>query len=504
MITSSIMPSSQKELTILLEEALKKGDLAEIRVDLADDLNLLDICNNFDIKRVIVTNRKKDEGGKFEGSEKDRISPLIDAIKLGFGFVDIEASSNDLFQELIFKKREFSSKTNIIRSYHLFDKTPNNLKEMALKMKEANSDIIKVVTYANDITDNLKIKDLLSSLSNNNKKIISFLMGEKGEISRILCNSWGSYTTYAPLKRAGKTAPGQIPIEILNDVYRANSIKNDFEIYGLIGNPVKESIGYYVHNKLLSYHNLDAIYLNFLVDDLGRFLDSFKDQFKGLCITMPFKEKIMPYLDKIDPMATKIGAVNTIKKTNEGIFGTNTDWIGAVYSIEKVSSIKGKKVLILGAGGTGKAIAFGIANRKGETIISNRNEKKALELSKKVDADVVSWSDRNNIDFDILVNATKVGMVPHNDSCPMEESFFSKDLSDITVFDAVYSPINTKLLSMSKERGAKIANGLDMYIGQAMAQFELWTGIKPAHEKMEEYSMNALKLREELNENKGN
>lgn len=501
MITASIMPSSQDELTILLEEALAKGELAEIRIDLLDDLDLLDISKKFDKKRVIVTNRKKDEGGQFQGSEKQRISPLIEAIKLGFGFVDIEVSSPDSFKELISKKREFRSKTNIISSYHNFDNTPNNLGETVLQMKDNTGDIIKIVTYANDIADNLKIKDVLSSLSNNNKRIISFLMGEKGEISRILCKSWGSYTTYAPLKRAGKTAPGQIPIELLNDVYRVNTINRDFEIYGLIGNPVKESVGYYVHNKLLSHHNLDAVYLNFLVDDVKQFLSSFKNHFKGLCVTMPFKEKIIPYIDTIDPMAAKIGAVNTIKKTDGELYGTNTDWIGAVYSIEKVSSIKGKNVLILGAGGTGKAIAFGISNKEGEIIISNRDKNKALDLSKKLEADIVSWEDRNNIDFDILINATKVGMTPYEDSCPMDESFFSKDLSGITVFDAVYSPIDTKLLRMSEKRGAKIATGLDMYIGQAMAQFELWTGIKPLQEKMEEYSLNALNLRKELNEN---
>jgi len=501
LITASIMPSSQKEATTLLEKALEKGELAEIRIDLIKDLDLSEINNKFDKKRIIVTNRKKDEGGLFEGSESERISPLIDALKIGFGFIDIESSSIDSLHNLISKRREYNSKTNIIISYHNFEETPQNLKEILLQMENQGHDIVKIVAYAKDISDNLRIKDLVSSRSSQNKKIISFLMGEKGEISRILCNSWGSYTSYAPLRGVGKTALGQIPIEDLNDVYRSGSINNTFDIYGLIGNPVKESIGYYVHNKLFSYYNMDAVYLNFLVDDLDRFMSSFKGQFKGLCVTMPFKERIVPFLNKIDTMAQKIGAINTIKKNNEGLFGTNTDWIGAVYSIEKLTSINNKKVLILGAGGAGKAIAFGIANRQGEVIISNRDEKKALELSKNLGAETVLWEDRNDVEFDILVNATKIGMTPEENNCPMEDSFFTKDLSGITVFDAVYSPLETRLLTRSREQGAKIANGLDMYIGQAMVQFELWTGIKPSSEKMEKFSKEALEMRSRHNEN---
>jgi 3-dehydroquinate dehydratase/shikimate dehydrogenase len=495
------MPSSQKEAITLLEKALEKGELAEIRIDLIKDLNLSEINNKFDKKRIIVTNRKKDEGGLFEGSESERISPLIDALKIGFGFIDIESSSIDSLHNLISKRREYNSKTNIIISYHNFEETPQDLKKILLQTENQGHDIVKIVAYAKDISDNLRIKDLVSSRSNQNKKIISFLMGEKGEISRILCNSWGSYTSYAPLRGVGKTAPGQIPIEDLNDVYRADSINNTFDIYGLIGNPVKESIGYYVHNKLFSYYNMDAAYLNFLVDDLDRFMSSFKGQFKGLCVTMPFKERIVPFLNKIDTMAQKIGAINTIKKNNDSLFGTNTDWIGAVYSIEKLTSINNKKVLILGAGGAGKAIAFGIANRQGEVIISNRNEKKARELSKNLGAETVLWEDRNDVEFDILVNATKIGMAPEDNNCPMEDSFFTKDLSGITVFDAVYSPLETRLLTRSREQGAKIANGLDMYIGQAMAQFELWTGIKPSSEKMEKFSKEALDMRGRRNEN---
>ncbi|KYC44612.1 MAG: Shikimate dehydrogenase [Candidatus Methanofastidiosum methylothiophilum] len=495
MITTSIIPSSQEEAIDLLEKALSKGDLAEIRIDLVKDLNLLELSRRFDKKRIIVTNRKKDEGGLFEGNESQRILPLIDAIKIGFGFVDIEFSSIDSLDALLLKKREFNSDTNVIGSYHNFEDTPSNLNEILSEVKNKGQDIIKIVTFANDISDNLIIRNLLLSKKDGNKKIISFLMGERGEVSRVLCCSWGSFTSYAPLKNLAATAPGQIPIEILKDVYRVNSINEKFDIYGLVGNPVKESIGYYVHNKLFSYYNIDAVYLNFLVDDINKFMSAFKNQFKGLCVTMPFKEKVIPYLDTIDQMALKIGAINTIKVTKEGLLGTNTDWIGAVYSIEKMSQIKNKKVLILGAGGAGKAIAFGIANRQGQILISNRDPKKAVELSEKIGGETILWEDRNKVDFDILINATKIGMAPEENSCPMEDSFFERDLSGITVFDAVYSPIFTKLLLRSKKQGAKISNGLDMYIGQAMAQFELWTGIKPSHEETDRFSREAIKLR---------
>jgi 3-dehydroquinate dehydratase/shikimate dehydrogenase len=501
LITASIIPSSQKEAINLLEKALSKGELAELRADLISNLDIPEIGNKFDKKRIIVTNRKKDEGGLFEGSEYERIIPLIEAIKNGFGFIDIEYSSIDSLNLLLRKKRELNSETKIIVSYHNFENTPSNINEILSEIKDKFPGIVKVVTYAKDISDNLIIKDLLSSKINTDKKIISFLMGERGEISRILCRSWGSFTSYAPLKGVGHTAPGQIPIEILKEVYRVDAINENFDIYGLIGNPVKESIGYYVHNKLFSYYDIPAVYLNFLVDDIKKFMDNYKSLFSGLCVTMPFKEEIITYVDNMDEMALKIGAINTLKRTREGLFGTNTDWIGAVYSIEKLDRIKNKRVLILGAGGAGKAIAFGMADRQGLIFISNRDPKKALELSGKLGAETVLWEDRNKVDFDILVNTTKIGMFPEENNCPMEDSFFEKDLSEVTVFDAVYSPINTKLLKMSEKQGAKIANGLDMYIGQAMAQFELWTGIKPSYEEMEKLSREALKLRGEQNGN---
>lgn len=495
MICASVMPTSQKEALQLLGKALENGDLAELRIDLIPDLNLFEIINRFDKNRIIITNRKKDEGGSFEGDESNRISPLFQAIEHGFGFVDVELSSGKYVKALISKRNELKSETNIILSYHNFNETPSNIKGIFSKIENQGQDIIKIVTYAEDLSDNLIIKDLIRLATAHKKKIISFLMGERGEISRILCNSWGGFASYAPLKGENKTAPGQITIDILNEIYKANNLREDFDIFGLVGNPVKESIGYYVHNKLLSYHGYDGVYLNFLVDDLSKFMNSFKNFFSGLCVTMPYKESIIPFVDHIDPMAKKIGAINTISKTPDGLLGTNTDWLGALYAIEKVTEIKGKKVLILGAGGAGKAIAFGVDNRKGNMYISNRDMKKSEDLSKKLRAKTIPWEDRNDVDFDILINATKIGMSPGDEICPMEDSFFEKDLSGKTVFDAVYSPIYTKLLRLSREHGADIASGLDMYIGQAMAQFELWTGISPSIEKMEQFSKEALKLR---------
>ena len=136
MITASIIPSSQKEAINLLEKALSKGELAELRVDLVPDLNIPEIGNKFDKKRIIVTNRKKDEGGLFEGSESERIIPLIEAIKNEFGFIDIEYSSIDPLNLLLRKKRELNSETKIIVSYHNFENTPSNLNEISLKIKD--------------------------------------------------------------------------------------------------------------------------------------------------------------------------------------------------------------------------------------------------------------------------------------------------------------------------------------------------------------------------------
>ena len=277
------------------------------------------------------------------------------------------------------------NKTKTIISFHNFKKTDK--KEIIKKynqIKKLNPDIIKIATFANSINDNLVIFNLIKKAKKENIKIIALCMGEYGEISRILSPIFGAELTFGSLKEGKESAPGQITADALKNIYRINKLKNkNPKIFGLVGNPVHHSKGIIFHNGLFSKLNLNNIYVNFLVDDINSFIKNYKKIINGLSITIPFKRKIISQIDKIDPISKKIGAVNTVIKKNEKLIGYNTDMTGAIKSINSKIKIKGKKVLMLGAGGVARAIGYGIIKEKGKMTILNRTAKKAEKLAKE-------------------------------------------------------------------------------------------------------------------------
>src|SRR3989338_1419847 len=366
-ITAKNMDSALADI----KKANNIADIIELRIDyIKNNLNLKKLIEKAE-KPLIVTNRNKFNNGKFEGSEEKRIGLLKKAIELNVDYVDIEIDAD--CNEIITNKKN----SKIIISYHNFNETPENIGEIYDNLKSTNADIIKITTKANKLSDNLKIIELVK---NSKKPIIAMCMGPLGEISRILAPLYGSFLTFASLEKGKESAPGQIPAEILKHVYRISDIKTKFKIYGIIGNPVSESKGYLIHNALFKEHKLNNVYLNFLVDDLDDFIKNFSTLLSGFSVTMPYKEKIMNYLDYIYPVAKKIGAVNTVINTNGKLIGYNTDITEAIKAIESRTEIKNKKVVILGAGGAARAIALGILEKKGKLTILNRTVEKAEAL----------------------------------------------------------------------------------------------------------------------------
>ncbi len=268
----------------------KDVDLIELRLDYLKDLNadenknwpyeqlkkLLDLKLRRK-KPIIVTVRKKDEGGYSDLKDDVRIQILEKAIDLNADFIDVEFSTRPLLLKQIISKK---NKTKIILSYHNPEKT--NKQEIIKKykaIKKFRPDIIKIVTFANSITDNLVMFDMLKK----NKEFIAFCMGEKGEISRILCPLFGSYLTFAALKKGKESASGQLDIKTLNNIYRIKQLDNlakrqskPPKIFGLVGNPVKHSKGFIIHNDWFKKLKINSIYLNFLVDNLGLFIKKYK------------------------------------------------------------------------------------------------------------------------------------------------------------------------------------------------------------------------------------
>lgn len=265
----------------------------------------------------------------------------------------------------------------------------------------------------------------------------------------------------------------------------------------VIGHPIEHSMSPIMHNAALKELSLDYVYIAFNIppNDLKKAVLGFKMfNIKGINVTIPYKETIIPYLDEIDPLAEKIGAVNTIKNEGKYLIGKNTDASGAKRALlDAGCEITGKKALILGAGGAAKAVSFAISEDLDAVYIANRTEKRAIKLAKdltnkttiKAVGKNMSINTLKNLvnDVDILINTTPLGMYPDIEASPISEEMLHNDLF---VFDIVYNPLETRLLKEARKIGCKTLGGLDMFVNQGALAFEWWTGKKPNLNLMKE------------------
>lgn len=476
-----------------MEKALKDISAAE---KIADVIELrLDLIARFDLSRLmkaatlplIATNRTKLEGGQFKGSEAERVRILRQAMQAGVDYIDVETSTpRELLQSVLENKGE----TQVILSHHNFTNTPEDLEPLYEIMCDLPGDVLKIATYAQDISDNLKMFELLKRAKKENRKLIALCMGESGEISRALSPLLGGFLTFGALETGKESAPGQIPVNVLKNVYRADRQRKNFKIYGVVGNPVSKSMGYLIHNRAFQEIGSNDIYVSFLVKNVEKFFNEFKEFFSGLSVTMPFKENILTALDEVDETARKIGAVNTVVKTDHGWKGVNTDCTGAIQALEAHLDLKEKNVLIIGSGGTAKAIGYGVVEKGGWlTVTYNRNKERGVQLAEELGCRLASVRDVRDHDFDVLINCSPVGMSPNIEETP----FLSRNLKKgMLVFDSVYNPPETRLLREARTAGCTVVSGVELFINQAAGQFELWTGKKAPIEAMRDVLMEKI------------
>jgi len=275
------------------------------------------------------------------------------------------------------------------------------------------------------------------------------------------------------------------------------------KLLGLIGDPVKHTLSPYMHNAAFESLNLDYVYVPFHVkkNELKAAIKGASSlEIKGLNVTIPHKTEVMKYLDVLDGTAELIGAVNTIK-FDEKIKGYNTDGLGAVRAIEETSTVRGKKIVILGAGGASRAISFQIIlSGAGRVIIANRTLEKGFLLKKnlveKLDADVeaIDIGEKLNDelkDADILINTTPIGMYPNIHQKPLVTSEMMHE--NLIVNDIIYNPLQTGILKEAIKANAKTVTGVKMLIYQGIESFKIWTGVEPSVDVFNEALVKVLK-----------
>jgi len=262
-------------------------------------------------------------------------------------------------------------------------------------------------------------------------------------------------------------------------------------LYGIIGNPVRHSLSPTLHNAAFSAAGLNAVYLAFEPADIEACVQGIKTfGIKGASITIPFKRSVLPYLDEVDSMAGRIGAVNTIVNESNRLKGYNTDAVGALKALEEKTHIPGMTCVIIGAGGAARAIGF-ILKEKGVAIsIVNRSLSRGELLASSLGCEFVPLNDIESVKGDILIQTTPVGMFPHIDACPVPEKILNPGM---VVMDIIYTPLETVLLKKARARGCTVIRGVDMFVRQGAEQFRLWTRLDPPISVMRHAVSEALK-----------
>ncbi|MBU2537524.1 MAG: shikimate dehydrogenase [Proteobacteria bacterium] len=265
------------------------------------------------------------------------------------------------------------------------------------------------------------------------------------------------------------------------------------ELYGIMGNPVSHSLSPAMHNGAFAALGLNKVYLPFAVQDVGKAMTGLRALgIKGVSVTIPHKQAVMEYLDSIDPVAEKIGAVNTLVINNGSIHGANTDWLGANRALSEKITLKGASVLLLGAGGSARAIGFGLLEAGASLTIASRTPEKGQALAAALDCPWLPLAEAGKVKADALINATSLGMGAQQEMLPIAVEALT---NFAVVMDIVYAPLKTRLLQAAAQAGCKTIDGLAMLLYQGAAQFELWTGQQAPVEVMRQSLLRALDQR---------
>ncbi len=445
-------------------------DMAELRVDYLgeEEQKKASLFPSMVDIPVILTLRRKEDGGLCTLTERHRRNILLDALDGDFAYVDIEEDVKRAEVEAKARKRG----VRIIRSFHDFNGIPEDIFSRIYKLAE-RGDVAKAAVTPHSVADLLTLFRISDELKDVDKIIIG--MGEWGIPSRILYRRCGSMLTFASSGDA--IAPGQITAKELKTLYRADKVSGKTAIYGIIGNPVYHSSSPQIHNPGFQAINYDAIYLPFLVDNIRSFFALAEYlKMRGFSVTIPFKAQVLMFLGRISREVKQIGSCNTVVRVPGMWKGFNTDYYGFLSPILRdIESGRIKTALVIGAGGASKAIVWALRNRGVKVTILNRTLSRAADIAalNLCEFDTLENARKYEGTVDLVVQTTSVGLYPDFDLNPIEGfRFTGREI----VYDIIYKPKMTKLLSEAAAAGCTLHYGEEMLLEQGKLQFEMFTG----------------------------
>lgn len=494
-----------------MDDAARHGaDVVEMRLDFLaaapgrDDLRML-------LARprppVIVTFRPRREGGRYDGDESARLHTLQLAADAGAEWLDVE-------QDVPPSARPRGAK--LILSHHDFEKCPGDLDETFAALRCEKPDVAKVAFAAAGPQDALRALDAIRAAPSST---VALAMGEAGVLSRVLAAKCGAFGTFAALARGAESAPGQPTLQEMRSLYRWADLRPATAVFGVVGCPVAHSMSPAIHNAAFSAAGVDGVYLPLLVQPgpaaFGRLMDGMLARpwlgWRGLSVTIPHKENALAYVGagRCDELARRIGAINTITIGPNGeLRGDNTDYAAAMDALcaglaesgalsqdirgdtprLRHDLLAGKPVALLGAGGAARAILAALRHYGADVTVYNRTFDRAAKLAEEFSARAAGADRLAALDQEIVVNCTSVGMHPHVDQSPLP----AIPPAVRVVFDTIYNPVETRLLRQARAAGCTCISGLEMFVNQGVAQFEIWTGRAAPRDVMRRVVMQRL------------
>lgn len=254
------------------------------------------------------------------------------------------------------------------------------------------------------------------------------------------------------------------------------------DLYGVAGYPLSHTLSPAMHNEAFRTKGINAIYLPFETRDIEGAMRGMKALgIRGMSITMPHKSSVIPFLDEVDGLSRRIHAVNTVRNDGGHLIGYNTDAFGALQALKRVTELSGKTCLLIGAGGTARAIGFILKENGVKLTITNRSEGHGKSLAFSLECPFIPMGMLERVGPEILIQTTPLGMAPHEERSPVEARILRRGM---VVMDVIYNPLETRLLRIAREKGCLTVRGIEMFIHQGAEQFRLWTGLEPPLEAM--------------------
>lgn len=443
----------------------------------------------------LLTCRSVDEGGAFEGTDEDLAQWLGQMSELDPAplWVDVEYARWRRSQSVRSAAASLAG-VKVLMSFHDFSGRPADLLRIASDMQEAACDGVKLVWRARSIRDALECRDLLADRS---KPMVALCMGPHGVMSRVMAGAWGGLMTFAAADADSATASGQPTLEQLQLQYRFHRLGPDSAIYGLIGDPLGDSLGYELHNQAFEAAGLNSVYLPLptaagwesLKATLCTLIDHASVHFRGASITLPHKSDLVRFVreqgGQMDELAQVCEAANTLSVgADGGLRADNTDALGIIEPLlARGARLEGGRAAVLGAGGVARAAAAILLQHGSSVDLYNRNVERANQVASDLgDLGSISVCQSVNAGCDTVVQATSVGMThgpaPNDDIMQVlgldAEALFQ---SNTVTLETIYDPIETPFLQSARAAGCEVATGRDMWRAQAEAQQHLWTGV---------------------------